>query len=50
MVIGSLHKYSINNEIPGRQSRDEITLFKSVGIAVQDLFVANAIYQKSNEN
>ncbi len=26
---------------------DEITLFKSVGIAVQDLFVANAVYSRS---
>ena len=37
----------INGECDGRQSSDEITLFKSVGIAVQDLFVANAVYNKS---
>lgn len=37
----------ISNNTAGRQSEDEITIFKSVGIAVQDLFVANAIYSKS---
>jgi len=37
----------INEDSLGRQSSDEITLFKSVGIAVQDLFVANAVYEKS---
>ena len=37
----------INDDCDGRQSPDEITLFKSVGIAVQDLFVANAVYSRS---
>jgi len=37
----------INGDIDGRLFPDEITLFKSVGIAVQDLFVANAVYNKS---
>ncbi len=37
----------INDQCDGRQSADEITLFKSVGIAVQDLFIANAVYTKS---
>jgi len=37
----------INDECDGRQSPDEITLFKSVGIAVQDLYVANAVYSRS---
>lgn len=36
----------INNEVTGRQTDDEITIFKSVGLGVQDLFVANAIYNK----
>jgi len=30
----------IANRVAGRQTRDEITLFKSVGLAVQDLFAA----------
>jgi ornithine cyclodeaminase/alanine dehydrogenase-like protein (mu-crystallin family) len=37
----------VNNSVTGRRHEDEITLFKSVGIAVQDLFVANAVYNKS---
>ena len=37
----------INEESEGRQSPDEITVFKSVGIAVQDLYVADAIYKAS---
>jgi len=36
----------INNKVTGRQTDDEITIFKSVGLGVQDLFVANAIYNK----
>jgi ornithine cyclodeaminase/alanine dehydrogenase-like protein (mu-crystallin family) len=40
----------INNEIEGRHSPNEIALFKSVGIAVQDLFVANAVYNRSLTN
>lgn len=36
----------INNKVNGRQTDDEITIFKSVGLGVQDLFVANAIYNK----
>ena len=34
-------------EIPGRQSSEEITLFESVGIAVEDLAAAQLIYQKA---
>jgi ornithine cyclodeaminase/alanine dehydrogenase-like protein (mu-crystallin family) len=40
----------INNEIEVRHSPNEITLFKSVGIAVQDLLVANAVYNRSLTN
>jgi len=35
---------------PGRTSDDEITFFKSVGNAVQDASVANAIYQAAKKN
>jgi len=31
--------------VPGRRSRDEITLFKSLGIAVEDLAAAHHIYR-----
>ncbi len=34
-------------KIPGRQSDDEITLFKSLGIAVEDLGAAHYIYEKA---
>ena len=34
---------------PGRTSRDEITLFKSLGLAVEDLAAAAHAYQKANE-
>ncbi len=34
---------------PGRQAEDEVTFFKSVGIAVQDVAVATLVYQKARE-
>src|SRR5713226_8563313 len=34
---------------PGRQAADEVTLFKSVGIAVQDVAVATHIYTRARE-
>lgn len=33
----------VNGKIPGRESRDEITFFKSVGVAVQDAAAAAAV-------
>jgi len=41
--IGAL----INGNIPGRIHEDQTTLFKSVGVAVQDLAAANAVYRKA---
>ena len=35
-----------SGEILGRESDKEITLFKSVGIAIQDLAMANLIMEK----
>jgi len=32
---------------PGRTDQDEITLYKSVGIAIQDVAAANLIYRKA---
>ena len=34
---------------PARTSRDEITLYKSVGIAIQDVATANLVYHKALE-
>lgn len=39
----------ISGKIPGRQSEKEITLFKTVGIAVQDVVTAYEIYKKALE-
>jgi ornithine cyclodeaminase/alanine dehydrogenase-like protein (mu-crystallin family) len=33
--------------LPGRESRDEITLFKSLGAAVEDIAAADLVYQKA---
>jgi alanine dehydrogenase len=32
---------------PGRQSNDEITLYKSVGVAVEDIVAANLVYERT---
>lgn len=37
----------ISGKIPGRQSEKEITLFKTVGIAVEDVVVAAEIYRRA---
>jgi ornithine cyclodeaminase/alanine dehydrogenase-like protein (mu-crystallin family) len=34
---------------PGRTSADEITLFKSLGLAIEDLAAANYLYRKAKE-
>ena len=35
--------------IPGRESRDEITVFESLGVAVEDLAAAHAIHRRAVE-
>lgn len=42
-TIGEL----VLGKVPGRNSPNEITVFKSVGTAIQDLVVADRIYRKS---
>jgi ornithine cyclodeaminase len=57
MKNGAIDSSRINGElgevilgkIPGRQSEKEITLFKTVGIAVQDVVTAHKIYKKALE-
>lgn len=39
----------LTGEKPGRTSREEITLFKSLGLAVEDLASANYLYRKAKE-
>ncbi|HGS9346520.1 TPA: ornithine cyclodeaminase family protein, partial [Clostridioides difficile] len=36
--------------IPGREDDDEIIVFKTVGIGVQDVVTAKRIYDKAKEN
>ena len=47
-VHGSLGDV-ITGRIPGRESPEEITLFKSVGLAIQDMATAFHVYQKARE-
>ena len=39
----------INKKAGGRHDEKEITIFKSVGLGVQDLFMANAIFEKYSQ-
>jgi ornithine cyclodeaminase/alanine dehydrogenase-like protein (mu-crystallin family) len=39
----------LNGEQSGRTSREEITLFKSLGLAIEDLAAANYLYRKAKE-
>lgn len=45
-IVGEIGDYCLN-KIPGRESEDEITIFKSVGVAIQDYAVATDIYNFS---
>jgi ornithine cyclodeaminase len=40
----------LTGQKPGRTSQDEITLFKSLGLAVEDLAAANYLYRKAKES
>jgi ornithine cyclodeaminase len=40
----------LNGRTPGRTSPSEITLFKSLGLAIEDLAAASLIYRKAGEN
>lgn len=37
----------LTNDHPGRQSNEEITLFKSLGLAIEDLAAAEHVYKKA---
>ncbi|HYJ89700.1 MAG TPA: ornithine cyclodeaminase family protein [Pyrinomonadaceae bacterium] len=39
----------VSGGMPGRQSDDEITLFKSLGTAVEDIAAADLVYQKATQ-
>jgi len=40
----------ISGARPGRESAAEITLFKSVGVAVEDVMAADLVYRKATES
>jgi ornithine cyclodeaminase len=39
----------LKGDKPGRTSPEEITLFKSLGLAIEDLFAAEYLYKKAME-
>jgi ornithine cyclodeaminase len=47
-ILGEIGEILIGT-VKGRQSPDEITLFKSLGLAVEDLAAANHVYRKAVE-
>ena len=47
-IYGDLGDVVAGN-IPGRENKDEITLFKSVGLSVQDISAAYYVYQRALE-
>lgn len=46
MILGELGSL-LNNKIRGRERETDITIFKSVGIAIEDVFAANYFYKKA---
>jgi ornithine cyclodeaminase/alanine dehydrogenase len=48
-IVGELAEV-ISHKVKGRINDQDLTVFKSVGIAIQDLFVANAVYEKQIKN
>lgn len=47
-IAGEIGDFLLNR-IAGRESQDQITIFKSVGVAIQDYAVATDIYKYSSE-
>lgn len=45
-ITGNIGDYIIG-KLPGRESIEEITMFKSVGLAVQDVVTAAKLYEKA---
>ncbi len=48
-IYGELGKI-VNGEVKGRESDEEITVFKSVGLAIVDIVVAKYLYDKAVKN
>jgi ornithine cyclodeaminase/alanine dehydrogenase-like protein (mu-crystallin family) len=45
-VVGEIGEV-VNGAVPGRTSPDEITVFKSLGLAVEDVVTADLVYRKA---
>ena len=45
-ITADLHEL-VSGQKPGRRSPEEITLFKSVGCALEDLVVAHLVYHRA---
>ncbi len=43
-------RYVVSGEIRGRTSDDQITLFKSLGVAIEDVATAAVLYRKAKEH
>jgi alanine dehydrogenase len=42
-------RYVINGDTPGRRTPEDITIFKSLGVAIEDVATAAILYQKAKE-
>ena len=47
-IYGSLSEI-VANQKPGRENDEEITIFDSTGLGIQDLYTANLVYRKALE-
>jgi len=47
-IVGEIGEVLLG-KVPGRRSKDEITLFKSLGVAVEDLAAAHHVYLRALE-
>jgi alanine dehydrogenase len=45
-IVGEIGEI-LTGRVPGRRSPDEITLFKSLGIAIEDLASAHFIHERA---
>ncbi len=42
-------RHVVNGQMPGRENNEQITLFKSLGIAIEDVATAAVVYRKAKE-
>lgn len=48
-IAGSLAEV-VSGKIPGRTAKDEVTVFDSTGLAIEDIAVASIVYQRALED